>query len=79
MPKKTGKKSRSRARAKGQEMIDGLRELARVLRSGELLSSRFVVRTYNPTLAGDAEVGVWIVNPTSGGVGWNDASRPRAK
>lgn len=46
MTKVTSREARVSARTKSQEMVDGLRELADALRSGEPLSSRFTVRTY---------------------------------
>jgi len=40
---------RGTARAKGQEIVQGLRELADALRAGEPLEARFTVRTYKIT------------------------------
>jgi putative transcriptional regulator len=46
MNKKTDPAARSRARTKGREMVEALRELADALKSGEPLGSRFTVRVY---------------------------------
>lgn len=42
----TKRTRRSTARTKGRELIEGLQELAHVLKSGEPLESRFTVRTF---------------------------------
>jgi putative transcriptional regulator len=47
--KLTDPKGRSTARTKGQEIIEGLHELAATLQAGEPLESRFTVRTYRIT------------------------------
>jgi putative transcriptional regulator len=49
MTKLTHPKGRATARTKGQEIVDGLRELAATLQAGEPLESRFTVRTYRIT------------------------------
>ncbi|QDV39565.1 helix-turn-helix domain-containing protein [Tautonia plasticadhaerens] len=46
MTRETDRRARDTARAKGQEIIDGLRELAEALEAGEPLGRRFTVRTY---------------------------------
>jgi putative transcriptional regulator len=46
MTKLTHHKARATARTKGQEIVDGLRELTATLQAGEALESRFTVRTY---------------------------------
>ena len=46
MTEVTKPKGRSTARTKGQEIVEGLRELAEALKSGEPLGSQFTVRTY---------------------------------
>ncbi len=46
MTKLTDRKASGTARTKGQEIVDGLRDLAATLQSGEPLESRFTVRTY---------------------------------
>ncbi len=42
----TNRKGHSTARTKGQEIVEGLRDLAGALKSDEPLGSRFTVRTY---------------------------------
>ena len=49
MTKVTGRKGRGTARTKGQEIVDGLRDLADALKSDEPLGPRFTVRTYKIT------------------------------
>jgi DNA-binding transcriptional regulator YiaG len=44
--KKDGEQTGPAKRTKGDEIVEGLRELIDVLRSGEPLESRFTVRTY---------------------------------
>ena len=46
MTKAVERTGRGTAQSKGQEMVEGLRELADVLKAGESLGSRFTVRTY---------------------------------
>jgi putative transcriptional regulator len=46
MTKVTHHGARAAARTKGQEIVEGLRELAATLEAGEPLESRFTVRTY---------------------------------
>ena len=46
MSKMTHAGARATARTKGQEIVDGLRELAATLEAGKPLESRFTVRTY---------------------------------
>jgi DNA-binding transcriptional regulator YiaG len=46
MTKQAQPETKARARAKGDEIVDGLRDLAATLRAGEPLESRFTVRTY---------------------------------
>ena len=41
-----GKKSRAAAWLKGQEIVDGLNDLAATMQAGEPLESRLTVRTY---------------------------------
>ncbi|HEV3122509.1 MAG TPA: helix-turn-helix domain-containing protein [Isosphaeraceae bacterium] len=58
MSKRTKHRSRTVAHAKGQHVIEGLRELADALKAGEPLEARFTVRTYKitppPEYNGDA-------------------------
>jgi DNA-binding transcriptional regulator YiaG len=49
MTKLNNRVAGSTARSKGQEIVDGLRELADALKSGAPLESRFTVRTYKIT------------------------------
>ena len=49
MTKLTHHKARATSRTKGQEIIDGLRELAATLQAGKPLESRFTVRRYRIT------------------------------
>ena len=42
----TRRRGRSTARTKGRDLIEGLSELADVLKAGEPLESRFTVRTF---------------------------------
>ena len=49
MTEVTDRKGRGTARTKGQEIVEGLRDLADALKSGEPLGSRFTVRTYKIT------------------------------
>jgi putative transcriptional regulator len=44
--KRTGRGPRTTASTKGQEIVEGLRELAETLQAGKPLESRFTVRTY---------------------------------
>ncbi len=44
--KRAGSGARSTAVTKGQEIVDGLRQLADTLQAGKPLGSRFTVRTY---------------------------------
>jgi putative transcriptional regulator len=44
--KRTGRGPRNTASTKGQEIVEGLRELAETLQAGKPLESRFTVRTY---------------------------------
>ena len=46
MTRETDRRAREAALDKGQEIIDGLRELAEALEDGEPLERRFTVRTY---------------------------------
>lgn len=46
MIRETDRQARDAARAKGQEIVDGLRELAEALESGTPPETRFTVRTY---------------------------------
>jgi putative transcriptional regulator len=46
MTRATRHEARATARTKGQEIVEGLCELAEALRSGEPLESRFTVRRY---------------------------------
>ena len=46
MTEATNRKGRSTAWTKGQDIVEGLRELADALKSGEPLGLRFTVRTY---------------------------------
>ena len=46
MTKLTDRGVRSTARTKGQEIVEGLRDLAATLQAGQPLESRFTVRTY---------------------------------
>jgi len=46
MTKAIERKGRATSQSKGQEIVEGLRELADALKSGEPLESRFTVRTY---------------------------------
>jgi putative transcriptional regulator len=46
MTNATDRKGRGTARTKGQEIVEGLRELADALKAGEPLESRFTVRTF---------------------------------
>ena len=46
MTRETDRRVREAARAKGQEIVDGLRELAEALEAGGPLERRFTVRTY---------------------------------
>ena len=46
MTKLTDQGASSTARAKSQEIVDGLRDLAATLKAGKPLESRFTVRTY---------------------------------
>ena len=46
MTEVTNRKGRGTARSKGQEIVEGLRDLAGALKSDEPLGSRFTVRTY---------------------------------
>ena len=46
MTEKTGRKGHRTARTKGQEIVEGLRDLAAALKSDEPLEARFTVRTY---------------------------------
>ena len=59
MTKPDGQGVRRTAATKGQEIVDGLRELSDTLRAGNPLESRFTVRTYKipaPPQYGGAEV-----------------------
>jgi putative transcriptional regulator len=47
MTKLTNQRASSAARTKGQEIVEGLRDLAATLQAGKPLESRFTVRTYN--------------------------------
>ncbi len=49
MSKLTDQDASSTARTKGEEIVDGLRDLAATLRAGKPLVSRFTVRTYKIT------------------------------
>ena len=49
MTEVTDRKGRGTARTKGQEIVEGLRDLADALKSDEPLGSRFTVRTYKIT------------------------------
>jgi putative transcriptional regulator len=56
MTKLTDRGVRSTARTKGQEIVEGLTDLAATLRAGQPLESRFTVRTYKiapPPYRGD--------------------------
>jgi DNA-binding transcriptional regulator YiaG len=44
--RRSGHGPRGTAATKGQEIVDGLRELADTLQAGKALESRFTVRTY---------------------------------
>jgi DNA-binding transcriptional regulator YiaG len=46
MTKRDGQGVRRTAATKGQEIVEGLRELSDTLRAGKPLESRFTVRTY---------------------------------
>jgi DNA-binding transcriptional regulator YiaG len=46
MSKLSGRRARATSRSKGQEIVDGLRELAATLQAGKPPESRFTVRTY---------------------------------
>jgi putative transcriptional regulator len=46
MTNATDRKGRGTAGTKGQEIVEGLRELADALKAGEPLESRFTVRTF---------------------------------
>jgi DNA-binding transcriptional regulator YiaG len=46
MTNEAGRAARSTARTRGRELVEGLRELADALASGEPLGTRFTVRTY---------------------------------
>jgi DNA-binding transcriptional regulator YiaG len=46
LTKLTDQGTRATARTKGQEIVEGLRELAATLQAGQPLESRFTVRTY---------------------------------
>jgi DNA-binding transcriptional regulator YiaG len=46
MTKLTNEKASTTARTKGQEIVEGLRDLAATLQAGKPLESRFTVRTY---------------------------------
>jgi putative transcriptional regulator len=46
MTKLTDQGASSTARTKGQEIVEGLRDLAATLQAGKPLESRFTVRTY---------------------------------
>jgi DNA-binding transcriptional regulator YiaG len=46
MAKLTDQKASTIARTKGQEIVEGLRDLAATLKAGKRLESRFTVRTY---------------------------------
>jgi DNA-binding transcriptional regulator YiaG len=57
--KRSGHGSRAAPATKGQEIVEGLRELADTLRAGEPLESRITVRTHKippPPQYGGAEV-----------------------
>ncbi len=57
--KRAGSRPRVTAANKGQEIVDGLRELADTLQAGQPLQSRFTVRTYKilaPPQYGGADV-----------------------
>jgi DNA-binding transcriptional regulator YiaG len=59
MTKPDGQGVRRTAATKGQEIVEGLRELSDTLRAGKPLESRFTVRTYKipaPPQYGGAEV-----------------------
>lgn len=46
MTNATDRKGRGTAQTRGQEIVEGLRELADILKAGEPLESRFTVRTF---------------------------------
>ena len=46
MTRLTDRRGRSTARTKGQEIVEGLRDLAATLQAGQPLESRFTVSTY---------------------------------
>jgi DNA-binding transcriptional regulator YiaG len=59
MTKRADHGPRGNVVSKGQEIVDGLRELAETLASGQPLESRFTVRTYKippPSHYGGADV-----------------------
>ncbi len=57
MTKKTAREVRGTGRGKGQEIVEGLCELADALKTGEPLEARFTVRSYRiappPTYSGE--------------------------
>ena len=59
LTKRNGQDVRGTAATKGQEIVEGLRELSDTLRAGKPLESRFTLRTYKipaPPQYGGAEV-----------------------
>jgi hypothetical protein len=54
MTKLTDRGVRSTARTKGQEIVEGLTDLAATLRAGQPLESRFTVRAYKTCRQGSS-------------------------